>query len=129
MGSISQLGYWLGILKSHLIVTDGEFALRKIKLDTTTQAVYSIGILIHLITSIVFGIIYVLIAGLVGLDLRSIWPIAVYALVLWLAMLITALPVAGQGFMGSKISRYAWLEQLVLHIIFGFSFWWGLGIF
>ncbi len=128
MGCISQLGYWLGILKSHLIVIDGEFALSKIKLETTVLAVYSIGIVIHLITSIVFGIIYVLIAGLVGLDLRGIWPIAVYALVLWLAMLITALPVAGQGFIGSKSSRYAWLEQLVLHIIFGFSFWWGLGI-
>jgi len=128
MGSISQLGYWLGILKSHLIVTDGEFALRKIKLDTTTQAVYSIGILIHLITSIIFGIIYILIAELVGFELRSIWPIAVYILVFCLAMLFSALPIAGQGFIGSKISRYTWLEQLVLHIFFGFSFWWGLGI-
>jgi len=107
MGSISQLGYWLGILKSHLIVIDGEFALRKIKLDTTTQAVYYIGIFIHLITSIIFGIIYILIAELVGFELRSIWLIAVYILVLWLAMLFSALPIAGQGFMGSKISRYA----------------------
>ena len=128
MGSFSQLGYWLGILKSHLIVIDGKFALSKIKLGTTVQAVYASGILIHLITSIVFGIIYVLIAELVGFELRSIWPIATYVLVLWLTMLFTALPIAGQGFLGNKISRYAWLEQLVLHIIFGFSFWWGLGI-
>jgi len=128
MGCISQLGYWLGILKSHLIVIDGKFALRKIQLHTTTQAVYSIGIFIHLVTSIIFGIIYVLIAELVGFELRSIWPIAVYVLLLWLAMLFSALPIAGQGFMGSKVSRYAWFEQLVLHIIFGFSFWWGLGI-
>ena len=128
MGCISQIGYWLGILKSHLIVIDGKFALRKMKLDTTTQAIYSIGILIHLVTSIIFGIIYVLIAELVGFELRSIWPITVYVLVLWLAMLFSALPIAGQGFMGSKVSRYTWFEQLVLHIIFGFSFWWGLGI-
>ena len=128
MGCISQIGYWLGILKSHLIVIDGKFALRKIKMDTTTKAIYSIGIFIHLITSIIFGIIYVLIAELVGFELRSIWPVAVYVLVLWIAMLFSALPIAGQGFMGSKISRYAWLEQLVLHIFFGFSFWWALGI-
>ena len=128
MGCISQLGYWLGILKSHLIVIDGKFALRKIKMDTNIRATYSIGIFIHLITSIIFGIIYVLIAELVGFELRGAWPITVYALILWLAMLFSALPIAGQGFMGSKISRYAWLEQLVLHIIFGFSFWWGLGI-
>ena len=44
MGCISQIGYWLGILKSHLIVIDGKFALRKIKMDTTTKAIYSIGI-------------------------------------------------------------------------------------
>jgi uncharacterized membrane protein YagU involved in acid resistance len=104
------------------------FALRKIQLHTTTQAVYSIGIFVHLVTSIIFGIIYVLIAELVGFELRSIWPIAVYVLLLWLAMLFSALPIAGQGFLGSKVSRYAWLEQLILHIFFGLSFWWGLGV-
>ena len=48
----------------------------------------------------------------------------------WLvaAMLAVALPVAGQGFMGKKIRSSVWLEQLVLHVIFGFSLWWALGI-
>jgi uncharacterized membrane protein YagU involved in acid resistance len=128
MGCVSQIGYGLGILKSHLIVIDGEFALRKIKQNTTTFAVYVMGVIIHLVTSIVFGVIYVLIANLVGIDLRSAWTITLYVLILWLAMLCSALPIAGQGFMGSKISHYAWLEQLVLHTVFGFSFWWALGI-
>jgi len=128
MGCVSQIGYGLGILKSHLIVVDGEFALHKIKQNTTTLTVYAVGVIIHLITSIVFGAIYVLVANLAGIDLRTVWAITLYVLILWLAMLFTALPIAGQGFMGSKISRYAWLEQLVLHIIFGFSFWWALGI-
>ena len=43
-------------------------------------------------------------------------------------MLLTALPVAGQGFFGKKLHRYAWIEQLFLHIVFGLSFWWALGI-
>ena len=128
MGCVSQFGYGLGILKSHLIVVDGEFALHQIKQNTTTLAVYVVGVIIHLITSIVFGVIYVLVANLAGIDLRTVWAITLYVLILWLAMLFMALPIAGQGFMGSKISRYAWLEQLVLHIIFGFSFWWALGI-
>jgi uncharacterized membrane protein YagU involved in acid resistance len=128
MGCISQIGYWLGILKSHLIVVDGEFALRKIKQNTNTLAVYSLGVILHLIMSIVFGVIYAFIANLIGIDLKTVWAITLYVLILWLAMLFTALPIAGQGFMGSKISRYAWLEQLVLHIIFGFSFWWASGI-
>ena len=128
MGCVSQVGYWLGILKSHLIVIDGEFALRKIKQNTSTLAVYVMGVVIHLITSIVFGVIYTLIAQIVGIDIRAVWAIALYVLILWLAMLFAALPIAGQGFMGSKINRYVWLEQLILHIIFGFSFWWALGI-
>jgi len=128
MGCVSQIGYWLGILKSHLIVVDGEFALRKMKQNPTTVRVYVTGVILHVITSIVFGVVYALAATLIHIDLRTIWAIALYVLVLWLAMLFIALPIAGQGFMGNRISRYAWLEQMVLHIIFGFSLWWALGI-
>jgi uncharacterized membrane protein YagU involved in acid resistance len=128
MGCISQLGYRLGILKSHLIVIDGEFALRKIQIKSSKQAVYSAGMIIHLVTSIVFGIIYVIIARLADFEVRSVWAISLYFLALWLAMLTVALPISGQGFMGRKIHTLVWLEQLVLHIIFAASFWWGLGI-
>ena len=128
MGFIAQIGYWLKILKSHLIVIDGDFALRKIKQRRTIPAVYATGILIHLITSIAFGVVYVLMAKLIGFEPRTYWAVSIYAAILWLAMLFTALPMAGQGFMGKKIHRYAWLEQLILHIVFGFSFWWALGV-
>jgi hypothetical protein len=129
MGLVSQIGYWTGILKSHLIVIDGKFVLLKLKQNTNTTTVYIIGIILHLITSIIFGVIYVLIAKLVGFESRSIWALSLYVLILWLAMLLTALPVAGQGLFGKKIHHYVWLEQLILHIVFGFSFWWALGIF
>ena len=128
MGCVSQLGYWLGILKSHLIVIDGEFALRKIQRNSSVQAVYITGIFIHLVTSIVFGIIYVLIARLANFEVRNIWAISIYFLALWIAMLAIALPVSGQGFLGRRIHHFVWLEQLVLHILFGVSFWWCLGI-
>jgi uncharacterized membrane protein YagU involved in acid resistance len=128
MGCVSQIGYWLGILKSHLIVVDGKFALRKIKQNATTLAIYAMGVIIHLITSIVFGVIYAFIANLAGIDFRTIWAITLYILILWLAMLFAALPIAGQGFLGKNIHHYVWLEQLILHIVFGFSFWWALGI-
>jgi hypothetical protein len=128
MGCVSQIGYWIGILKSHLIVIDGKFVLLKLKQNTNATAVYIIGIILHLITSIIFGIIYVLIAKFVGFEPRNVWAFSVYVLILWLAMLLTALPAAGQGFMGNKIHRYVWLEQLVLHIVFGISFWWVLCI-
>ena len=128
MGIFSQIGYWLGIVKSHLIMVDGAFALKMINRGSGTPATYTVGTIIHLVTSIIFGVVYVAIAQLAGFDLRMPVAIAVYVFVLWLAMLAIALPIAGQGFMGNKIRSSVWLEQLVLHVIFGFSFWWALGI-
>ncbi|MFC1905272.1 hypothetical protein ACFLXL_00505 [Chloroflexota bacterium] len=128
MGCVSQLGYWLGVLRSHLIVIDGKFALRTMKQNISTTAIYVTGTIIHLVTSIIFGIVYILLAKLIGFDPRTIWMISVYVLGLWLAMLVVALPIAGQGFLGSSNHHYVWLEQLILHIIFGIGFWWALGI-
>ena len=101
MGLLSQLGYWLGIVRSHLIVIDGAFTLRMIKQDTGNVITYAAGTIIHLVTSIVFGIIYVVIAKVADFDIQQVVPIVVYVFVLWLAMLAVALPIAGQGFMGN----------------------------
>jgi hypothetical protein len=127
MGIFSQVGYWLGIVRSHLIVIDGAFVLRIMKRSSANRALYVVGIVIHLATSIIFGSVYVAIARIAGFDIQHAGLIALYVFVLWLAMLAIALPIAGQGFMGNKIRRYVWLEQIVLHIIFGFGFWWSLG--
>ena len=128
MGILSQLGYWFGVIRSHLIVVDGAFALRMLRRDGGTPVTYGVGIIIHLLTSIVFGIVYVAIVQLAGFTLQWFVAVAVYVFILWLAMLIVALPIAGQGLMGNKIRGAVWLEQLILHVIFGFGFWWALGI-
>lgn len=129
MGIASQIGYWLGIVKSHLIVIDGTFSLRMLKRDGGTIIVtYALGIMIHLATSIIFGIVYVIIARVIGFDPLLPLAITIYVVILWLAMLAVALPIAGKGFMGNKIRRSVWLEQLVMHIIFGFCFWLALVI-
>ena len=127
MGVFSQIGYWLGIVRSHLIVIDGAFSLRIMKRNGSTAATYASGIFVHLVTSIGFGIVYVIIARILGFNNQWAVAIAIYVFILWLAMLAVALPVAGQGFMGNRIQGPAWFEQLVLHIIFGASFWWALG--
>ena len=128
MGIFSQIGYWLGLVKSHLVVVDGAFALRMIKQEGRTVVTYAVGTVIHLVTSVVFGIVYAVIARLADFEVQSVVPVVVYVFVLWLAMLAVALPIAGQGFMGNKIRNTVWLEQLVLHVIFGLGFWWALGI-
>ena len=128
MGIFSQIGYWVGLVKSHLIVVDGAFVLRMIKQEGGTAITYAAGTVIHLVTSIVFGIVYSVIAKLADFEVQSVVPVVIYIFVLWLAMLAVALPIAGQGFMGNKIRNVVWLEQLVLHVIFGLGFWWALGI-
>lgn len=128
MAIASQLGYGLGIVKSHLIVIDGAFSLRMLKRDGGTVFIYALGTMIHLVTSMIFGMVYIIIAKVAGFAPTLPLAIIVYVLILWLAMLAVALPIAGQGFMGSKIRHSVWLEQLALHIIFGIGFWWALAI-
>ena len=128
MGIITEIGYRLGLLRSNLVIVDGSFALRLMNRSENDIAVYVLGTMIHLVTSAVFGIVYVILATLFGFDRRLILAIVVYVFVLWVAMLFFALPVAGQGIMGKKISGMVWAEQLVLHIIFGLGFWWALGL-
>jgi hypothetical protein len=60
--------------------------------------------------------------------MRLVLAVVVYVFILWIAMLLVALPIAGQGIMGKKISKTVWAEQLILHVIFGLGFWWALGL-
>ena len=64
---------------------------------------YAAGLLVHLITSGVFGAIYVVAASLSGLNataIGSLRAISLYVALLWLSMLFVALPVAGEGWLG-----------------------------
>jgi uncharacterized membrane protein YagU involved in acid resistance len=126
MGIATEIGYRLNLLKSNLIIVDGSFALRLMNRAESGVAIYTLGITIHVVTSAVFGIIYVILAIVFSFDTRLTLAIVIYVFLLWIAMLFVALPVAGQGVMGKKISGVAWAEQLILHIIFGLGFWWAL---
>jgi hypothetical protein len=57
------------------------------------------------------------------LELVNGWLIALYVFMLWISMLFVALPIAGQGFLGRRLGLLTWLEQLVLHVIFGIGLW------
>ena len=128
MGIATEIGYRLGLLKANLLIVDGSFALRLMNRSESNVAIYALGIVIHLITSVVFGIVYVILAKLFGFDTRLILAVVIYVFVLWITMLFVALPVAGQGIIGKKISGIVWIEQLVLHVLFGLGFWWALGL-
>lgn len=123
---VSEAGYRSGIIKSHLVVVDGSFAVKLLKISPTLMLVYCSGIVIHLCTGAVFGIVYTGLAYYLNFDTHLLLAFLLYILFLWLAMLFVALPVAGQGFFGNRLGKYTWFEQFVLHCIYGLIFWWSL---
>ena len=129
MALATEAGYRLGIIRGNLLQVDGEFALNRIGIKSGSGLIYAAGIIVHLITSAAFGAVLYAIAEIFDIDATSIKIIAPYVFLLWLAMLFSALPVAGQGFLGRKLADSVWIEQLGLHVIFGAGLWGMLNIF
>jgi len=126
MGLISHAGFKAGIFKSSLFIIDGTFIQHILRLKREAKKAMLLGIPVHLLTSVSFGIGYVILISLFKLDLLNRWLIALYIFMLWLSMLFVALPTAGQGLLGRKLGSLTWLEQMVLHVVFGIGLW---GIF
>jgi hypothetical protein len=118
MGLASDILFRLNIFKSNLIVVDGSFLFRTLKLKDNPPLRYAAGFCIHLITSGIFGSIYVIASKLLGFYSLSLVLVCLYTMTLWLSMLFIALPIAGEGFLGRKSGPLAWLEQLFFHVIF-----------
>jgi hypothetical protein len=126
MGVVSEVFYRLGIFKSSILVIDGSFVTRFMKRGADKMSTYLFGVPVHLLTSTTFSVIYMLGTHVLKGDphsVRILWP---YVAMLWISMLFVALPVAGQGLLGSKGSRFAWAEQLVLHLVYGVGLWFSL---
>jgi uncharacterized membrane protein YagU involved in acid resistance len=126
MGGTSEILYSLGIFKASQLQVDGKFVTDKLKGESSEAKRYAFGIPIHLFTSVVFGVIYMGFTDVLDWDRESLGLIAAYLFVLWLSMLMVALPVAGQGFLGKNIGQYAWSEQFVTHLVYALVLWWGV---
>lgn len=126
MGLVSHILFRLKVFKSSLLVVDGSFFFRALKLQRSAQLILAAGLLIHLVTSGVFGAIYVLASAFLGFSIitvGSLMVISLYTALLYLSMLFIALPVAGEGLLGKKSGSLAWLEQLILHIVFALLYY------
>ena len=119
MGLVSHICFRLRIFKSSLIVIDGSFFLRTLQLQDGQSLIFGTGLLIHLVTSGVFGALFVIAADFLGFNALSLPLVSLYVVLLWLSMLFIALPVSGEGILGRKSGPLAWLEQLILHMVFG----------
>ena len=123
MGIISDGGYRLRLFRSSQVLVDADWGLRTVPAPTGAGARYALGWGMHIATSAAFGAAYGIITWAFDWDLQSPWLVTLYAALLWVSMLLAALPVAGQGFLGRRTGRWAWLEQAVLHVVFGLVFW------
>ena len=123
MGLISHAGFKAGIFKSSILIIDGMFVQQKTGLKHSEKQAVLIGIPVHLFTSVSFGIVYVLFISILKLEQMNGWAISIYVALLWISMLFVALPTAGQGIIGRRLGPLTWLEQLVLHIVFGMGLW------
>jgi hypothetical protein len=123
MGVVSEVFYRLDIFKSSILIIDGAFVTRFMKRGPDKMSTYLFGVPIHLLTSTTFGVIYMLGTHILKWGPHSAWILWPYVAMLWISMLFVALPVAGQGLLGIKASRFAWAEQLVLHFVYGAGLW------
>ena len=123
MGLLSHAGYKIGLFRSSLFIIDGRFIQKFLHVRDSEKYSVLLGIPVHLLTSMSFGVGYVVLISIIKLELLNLWLIALYVFILWLSMLFVALPVAGQGLLGKKIGSRTWIEQLVLHVIFGIGLW------
>jgi hypothetical protein len=123
MGLISHVLFKAGIFKSSILIIDGMFIRQRagLKYDKSKSVLF--GIPVHLFTSVSFGLAYAVLINILKLELLNGWLIALYVFILWLSMLFVALPTAGQGSLGKRLGPLTWLEQLVLHIVFGIGLW------
>ena len=125
MGLCSEIGFRLNLFRSSLAWIDGSFVARITGRAMSRAQTYIVGAIMHLVTSGVFGGVFGTAMALLGLR-PGLLILCFYVFLLWLAMLFSALPIAGQGLAGRKLGPHTWLEQVVLHIIFGVVFAWAL---
>ena len=123
MGLCSEIGYRLHLFRSSLVWIDGSFLARITGGALSRTQTCLAGAVMHLVTSAVFGGVFGAAVTLLGLR-PSLPIVCLYVFLLWLAMLFSALPMAGQGLAGRALGPHTWLEQLVLHVIFGIVFAW-----
>ena len=119
MAAVSEMFYHFGIFKSNILIIDGSFVTRFLKRRANILNTYLFGIPVHLLTSSTFGIVYMAGTYILKINPQSVWILCAYVSFLWISMLFVALPVAGQGVLGRKGSRFAWAEQFFLHIVYG----------
>lgn len=123
MGVMSHTGYKAGIFKSSLFLIDGSFTLRRLGIRQDARYAVPVGVPVHLATSVSFGIAYAFLTQVMDFEPANAWTVGIYVFLLWLSMLFVALPVAGHGVFGKKLGSRTWLEQLLLHALFGAAFW------
>ena len=110
------VGELLGLVRINLPRVDGEFFF---KTRFSKPAIYLLGLLIHLGTSVCFAVGYALFRRYGVPQVHWLTAGLLWAAVLWLAFGLTVSPVTGYGWFGSKAGKGVWFELLLTHCVYG----------
>ena len=73
-----------------------------------------LGIVLHLLIGAFWGVVY-----WYTVPIKSVFSGLLFATIPWFLMMVLVLPVLGQGFFGSKVSKYIPEVYLILHSVYG----------
>ncbi len=116
MAMAMAIGEKIGLVRINLPRIDGQFFFKD---RFNGNVIYFLGLLIHEATSIGFAIGYVIFARLFPLNIGWIASGLLWTVILWVAVGVTVSPVTGYGLFGSKAGKWAWLELLFTHCVYG----------
>ena len=94
----------------------------------TDGEAFALSLLFHLVTSILFGALYVylvqsgLFAAVQFAD-YSLLSILIFGVVFWLLIGLIGTPILGIGIFGKKESPHIWHELLFGHLLLAFGVW------
>ena len=116
MALLMRVGESLKVVQFNLPRADGTFFFGE---RFSPAVTYLLGLGIHMVTSIGFAVLYLLIRPLAPVSLGPLAAGLLWGGVLWLIFGVTASPVMKHGWFGSMVGRWVWLELLATHLAFG----------
>jgi fructose-specific phosphotransferase system IIC component len=89
--------------------------------------VFFIGLLLHLVTGFLFGLVYIVFVHQKWLFVTqspyTFSSIIIYALLSWVVAGTVLYPLLRMGWFGLKEGRYVWMETIISHVVIGLGLW------
>jgi uncharacterized membrane protein YagU involved in acid resistance len=82
----------------------------------TRREAHLLGLLLHIIFSTVFGLVFALAVAREWVSGFHLWPLFVYAVILWLFIGLVVMPLQGDGIFGRKHDAWFPVDALLTNV-------------